>query len=105
VRSRYLAAGAALWAAAYCFCYVAVIHSQGPDSSVAWWYVGIVLVAAAALSAGAAGVAHTVALTAGFALLVGATLLGLLSIGILLLPAVVAAGVAMVGDRREAAPA
>jgi hypothetical protein len=104
VRSRYLAAGAALWSAAYCCGYVAVIHAQG-DGPVAWWYLGLVLFAAAALSAYALGAVHKVAPVVGFVILVGATLLGLLTIGVFLLPAVVAAGAAMSGDRPAAAPA
>jgi len=104
VRSRYLAAGAAVWATAYCCGYVAVIHAQG-DGPVAWWYLGLVLFAAAALSAFALGAVHRVAAIVGFVVLVGAALLGLLSIGVFLLPAVVAAGAAMAGDRPAPAPA
>ena len=104
MRSRWLAAGAALWAIAYCLGYLAVIHSQG-DGSVAWWYVGVVLFAAAALSADAAGLLHRAASIVGFVVLLGAALLGLLTIGVFLIPAVIAAGAAMAGDRPAPAPA
>jgi hypothetical protein len=92
--SRYLAAGAALWAAAYSGGYVAVIHNQG-DGSVAWWYLGLVLFGAAALFAHAAGVASRTASIVGFVVLFCSALLGAVTIGVFLLPAVAAAGFAM----------
>lgn len=102
--SRILAAGAALWALAYVGGYLAVINEQGEESPV-WWYVGLVLLGAAAMSARAAGVGNKSASIAGLVLLGCAALLGLLSIGIFLLPAVVAAGIATAGHGRSRAPA
>ena len=104
MRSRYLAAGAALWAAAYSGGYAAVIHDQG-DGSVAWWYLGLVLLAAAVLAAYAVGLAGRTALLVGFVVLVCAAVLALLSIGVFLLPAVAVAGIAMAGARPASAPA
>jgi hypothetical protein len=99
---RYLAGGAAVWAAVYCSGYVAVIHNQD-DGSVAWWY--LVLVAAAALCAYAAGLAHRSAAIVGLVLLVCAALLAALSIGVFLLPAVAAAGFAVALAGPASAPA
>jgi hypothetical protein len=101
---RYLAGGAALWAVVYSGGYVAVIHNQD-DGSVAWWYLGLVLVAAAALLAFAAGLANRSAAIIGLVLLVCAALLALLSIGVFLLPAVAAAGVAVALAGPASAPA
>ena len=103
VRHRYLAAGAALWAAAYACGYVAVIRDQG-DAPVAWWYVGLVLLAAVALSASAAGIERRATAITGFVMLVIAALLGALSIGIFMLPGALAAGFAVSRDQRAQAP-
>jgi hypothetical protein len=98
MRSRYLAGAAAVWAVGYAAVYVAVIRSQD-DGSVAWWYFGLVLVTAVALATYAAGRARA-ALVTGLALGAIAALLGLLSIGILLVPAVAAAAAALATARR-----
>ena len=101
---RYLAGGAAVWAAVYCSGYVAVIHNQD-DGSVAWWYLGLVLVAAAALCAHAIGLAHRSAAIVGLVLLVCAAVLAALSVGVFLLPAVAAAGFAVARGGPAPAPA
>jgi hypothetical protein len=81
-----------------------VIRAQG-DSAVAWWYLGLVLLAAAALCAYATGVVTKPAAIVGLVILVCSALLGLMSIGVFLLPAVVAAALAVAGDRPVAARA
>ncbi len=96
--SRYLAAGAAIWAAVYACGCVALVHQQG-DSSAASWYVVLVLGGAAAMLASVAGDWGRLALIVGLVLLVFAALTAASSIGLFLLPAVGAAGVAIVGDR------
>jgi glycerol uptake facilitator-like aquaporin len=99
MRSRYLAAGAAAWVIAFSVLYVVIIRSQD-DGSVAWWFVGLLVVAAAALASYAGGIALKPALVVGLLLCSVATLLGLLSIGILMVPAVAAAAAALATDRR-----
>jgi hypothetical protein len=99
MRSRYLAGAAAVWAVGYAAVYVAVIRSQD-DGSVAWWYLGLVLVTAVTLATYAAGRASRAVLVTGLALGGIAALLGLLSIGILLVPAVAAAAAALGTARR-----
>ena len=98
MRSRYLAAGAAIWAAVYGCGYTALIYQQ-VDSSVAWWYVALVAGGVAALVASAAGNLSRSAVILGAVLLASAALLAAASIGMFLLPAVVGAGVAIAGDR------
>jgi hypothetical protein len=77
------------WVAAYAGTYVAVIRGQG--SSPAWWYLAVLAVGAAPLALAAAGRWSRPALTAGAVLLALAALAGVLSVGLLLLPGVVAA--------------
>ena len=103
MRHRYLAAGAALWAAAYACGYVALINDQG-DTSVAWWYLGLVLLAAVALSASAVGIERRTTAITGFVMLVIAALLASMSIGVFLFPGVLAAGFALSRDPRAQAP-
>jgi hypothetical protein len=91
--SRVLAMGASLWAAAYAVAYVLVIRSQ--DDSPAGWYLGLVVAASILLAAAGLGAAPRTAAAIGLGLLTVCALLGLLSIGVFLLPAVVAAAVAV----------
>jgi hypothetical protein len=104
VKSKPAATGAAIWALAYAAGYVILIHQQG-DSSVAWWYVALVVAAAAALVASVVGARSRARSILGAALLALAMLLGLASIGLLLLPAVATAGVAIATNRTEKSPA
>lgn len=99
MRSRYLAIGAAVWAAGYAGLYVVVVSKQ--DNSPAWWYLAL-------LAAGAGSVAVAVirrwprpTLIFGAACIALAALVGVLSIGMLLVPAVVAAAVAAAGTSRR----
>ena len=94
VKSRYLAGAAALWAFAYVCGYVALIHRQN-DSPVAWWYVALVAAGVVALGGVAAATWGRPGLVVGVAALAVASLLGVLTIGLLLIPAVVATVIAI----------
>jgi hypothetical protein len=97
MRARFLAITAAVWTAANAGIYLLVISAQG--NSPAWWYLGV-LGAAVLLFILAAGRLWPVPLLiAGAILLTGAALAGVLSIGLLLLPGVLAA-VAALGPTR-----
>jgi hypothetical protein len=89
VVSRWLAGGAVAWIAGFAVVYLALIHSQG--SAPAWWLIGVLVAAAIPLVLAAAARPVRPALFAATLLLAGATLLGLLSVGLLLVPAVAAA--------------
>lgn len=89
MRARYLAIGAAVWAAGYAAIYVAIVRGQG--NSPAWWYVALLGAGVALLVLSSAGRWPRPTLISGTVLLALAVLAGLLSIGILLLPGVVAA--------------
>ena len=95
VRSRYLAIGAAVWAAGYAGLYVVVISEQG--NSPAWWYVALLAAGAGSLAVAATRRWPRPALLFGAACMALAALAGVLSIGMLLVPAVVAAAVAAAG--------
>jgi hypothetical protein len=95
VRSRYLAIGAAVWAAGYAGLYVVVISKQG--NSPAWWYLTLLAAGAGSLAVAATRPWPRPALIFGAACLALAALAGVLSIGMLLVPAVVAAAVAAAG--------
>jgi len=77
------------WVAAYAGTYVAVIRGQG--NSPAWWYLAVLAVGVVPLALAAAGRWSRPALTAGAVLLGLAALAGVLSVGLLLVPGVVAA--------------
>jgi hypothetical protein len=94
VRSRYLAIAAAVWAAGYAGVYVVVVSNQG--NSPAWWYVALLAAGAGSLAVAAAGRWPRPALFFGAACLALAALAGILSIGMLLIPALVAATIAAV---------
>jgi len=93
MRSRYLILGAAAWAAGYTGSYIALIHQQG-NSSPAWWYVALLAAGAGSLALAATGRRPRPLLILGVACLALAALAGVLSIGLLLVPGVVAAAIA-----------
>lgn len=82
-----LAAGAALWTAAYAVVYILVAQHQD-DADVAWWYVAVLAVCALAAVVAPFIPARLALLIAVGAVLTGCVLLGLLSVGLLLIPAV-----------------
>lgn len=77
------------WITGFTVVYLVLIHSQG--SGPAWWLLAVLLAAVIPLVLAAAARPVRPALFAATLLLAGATLLGLLSIGLLLVPAVAAA--------------
>ena len=89
VVSRWLAGAAVAWIAGFTALYLALIRSQG--NTPAWWLIAVLVAAAIPLGLAAAARPVRLALFAATLLLAGATLLGLLSIGLLLVPAVAAA--------------
>jgi uncharacterized membrane protein len=101
MRARFLATGAAVWTAANAGIYLLVVSAQG--NTPAWWYLAV-LGASALLFALAAGRLWPVPLLiTGAILLTGAALAGVLSIGVLLVPGVLAA-VAALGPTRRPQP-
>ena len=101
MRARFLATGAAVWTAAIAGIYLLVISAQG--NTPAWWYLAV-LGASVLLFALAAGRLWRVPLLiTGAILLTGAALAGVLSIGMLLVPGVLAA-VAALGPTRRPRP-
>ena len=94
MRFRYLAGMAAVWAFAYACGYVALIHRQ-EASSVAWWYVALITGGVVALGGVAARRWGRAGLVLGLAFLFVAALLGAMTIGMFLIPAVVTAIVAI----------
>jgi hypothetical protein len=85
VTSRWLAAGAAVWIAGFAAIYLLILHSQG--NPPAWWLIAVLAAGAIPLILAAAGRSFRPALLAAAVLLACAALLGLLSIGLLLVPA------------------
>jgi cytochrome bd-type quinol oxidase subunit 2 len=104
VLPRVLAAAAAAWSVLYLGAYLWLITSQG--GAVAWWYVALLVVATLSLAVAAIAAFSAwqrAALTVGFAASALAMFVALLSIGVLLAPAVVATAVALiVRGRRQA---
>jgi hypothetical protein len=92
MRSRWLVIGAAVWTAGYGVVYLAVLGAQGQDP--VWWYVAMLAVGTGSLLFAFAGLRPRPLLIVAAALLALAALAGVLSIGMLLVPAVVAATVA-----------
>ncbi len=84
--TRWLAAIATIWAGGYVAGYLALVHHDG--NSPAWWYVGLIAVAMVVSIAVAVGWLSRPALIAGASAFGVAAVLGLLTIGILLLPAI-----------------
>jgi hypothetical protein len=99
MRIRWLVIGAAVWTAGYGGVYLAVIAAQG--SAPAWWYVALLAVGAGLLVVASAGRKPRPILIVAAALLGLAALAGVLSIGMLLVPAVLAAAVAAGGASRR----
>jgi len=95
VRSRFLAVGAAVWAAGYAGIYIAVITRQG--NSPAWWYLALLAAGTGTLAVAVTWRWPRPALIFGAACLALAALAGVLSIGMLLVPAAVAATAAAAG--------
>jgi peptidoglycan/LPS O-acetylase OafA/YrhL len=94
VWTRWLALAATIWTGAYLVVYLALVRHDG--NPPAWWYVGLVAVGMVASVAVVAGWLSRLALAASAAVLALAALLGLLSIGIFLLPSVMCVSVAAV---------
>ncbi|WP_213455475.1 hypothetical protein [Rhizomonospora bruguierae] len=84
--TRLLALTATIWAGAYLVGYLVLVSQDG--GSPAWWYAGLIVIGLAPLVAVLAGRLSRPALAASAILLGLAALLGLLSIGIFLLPAI-----------------
>ena len=99
MRSRYLAIGAAVWAAGYAAVYAAVVTRQG--NSPAWWYLALLAAGAGSLAVAATRRWPRPVLIFAAACLALAALAGVLSIGMLLVPAVVAAAVAAAGTSQR----
>src|SRR5215471_11703424 len=100
-RRRILAAAAAVWVAGYLVVYLVIIGWQG-DGPPAWWYVGLLVLVMGLLAGAAIGNPGRGVLVGTVVLLGFATLIAMLSIGILLIPAV-AAAVAAAAFSRPAA--
>jgi cytochrome bd-type quinol oxidase subunit 2 len=104
VLPRVLAAAAAAWSLLYLVAYLWVINGQ--DGAIAWWYVALLVLAALSLAVAAVAAFSAwqrAALTVGFSTSALAMLVGLLSIGTLLAPTVVATAIALVvRGRRQA---
>lgn len=97
MRARFLAIGAAVWTAANAGIYFVVVSAQG--NTPAWWYVAV-LGASTLLFALAAGrLWPAPLLITGAVLVTSAALTGVMSIGMLLVPGVLAA-VAALGPTR-----
>ena len=89
---RVLLWASAAWTLGYAAVYVAVV--EGQDGGPAIWYL-VLLILAAVLLAGAALRQIRVAHVAALVVLLACTAIGLLSVGLLLLPAAVASAVAL----------
>jgi cytochrome bd-type quinol oxidase subunit 2 len=104
VLPRVLAAAAGAWTLGYLVFYLWLIRSQ--DGAVAWWYVAllaVVVLSLAVAAVAALGAWQRPALTVGFTTSTLAMFVGLLSIGVLLAPTVVATAIALVvRGRRQA---
>src|SRR5215470_12017176 len=97
MRARILAIGAAVWTAANAGIYLLVISAQG--NSPAWWYLAILGASTLFFVLAAARMWPAPMLITGAVLLTAAALIGVLSIGLLLVPGVLAA-VAALGPTR-----
>ena len=97
MRARILAIAAAVWTAANAGIYLLVISAQG--NSPAWWYLAILGISALLFALAACRLWPVPMLITGAVLLTAAALAGVLSIGLLLVPGVLAA-VAALGPTR-----
>src|SRR5687768_15522072 len=105
-RRQHLLLGAVVWVAGYLAAYLVIMYRQG-DSSPAWWYVALLAVAAGMLALVVAGRLGRGSLLAAIAVLGFATVIGLLSIGVFLVPALIAAVLAVsmpAATRRRGGP-
>lgn len=91
MRPRPLLLGTGSWALAYAATYVLIIKNHS-DSGPAWWYLVLILLGAGLCLAAAAGRRRATSVAA-LVLLSVAARLGILSVGLLLLPAL--AGIAV----------
>jgi hypothetical protein len=82
---------------AYLVVYLWVIESQ--DGAVAWWYLVLIVFAALNFALAALGIWTRAAVMAGLVTSTFALIVALLSLGALLVPAVVAAAIALVITR------
>jgi hypothetical protein len=98
MRARILAIGAAVWTAANAGIYLLVISAQG--NSPAWWYLAILGTSALLFALAACRLWPVPMLITGAVLLTGAALVAVLSIGLLLVPGVLAAIAALGPTRR-----
>jgi hypothetical protein len=94
VLPRVLAAAATAWSAVYVVVYLWVIDAQ--EGAIAWWYVVLIVVTALSFALAALDAWARPALTVGLVTSALAMLVGLLSLGALLAPTVVAALIAVV---------
>ncbi|MFL6098960.1 MAG: hypothetical protein ACJ71T_03285 [Actinomycetales bacterium] len=103
-KTRIYSLAAAAWAGFYVVLYVLTVRRQGNDP--AWWYVTLVCAPLAlSVAAGVEGATPRAgkALLVALVLFVFSALLGVASIGLLLVPSVVAAAVAAGAIGREPA--
>ena len=97
---RVLVAVATAWTAFYLVIYLGLIAQQG--GPIAAWYVGVLIAAVVCLGL---GIKSRLALLAGLVIDVAAALPAALTIGVLLVPAIVAAAIALVPGKRVAGQA
>lgn len=86
---RVLAAAATASSVIYLVAYLWVIDAQ--NGAIAWWYVVLMVLAALSFAVAAPGTLARAALTVGLVTSALATLVALLSLGVLFAPTVVAA--------------
>jgi hypothetical protein len=84
--SRWLALAATTWTGAYVVAYLVLVRHDG--NSPAWWYVVLLAISVVPLIAAVAGRLSRPGLFASAVVQALAALLGLLSIGVFLLPSV-----------------
>ena len=101
MRARFLATGAAVWTAANAGIYYLVISAQG--NTPAWWYLAVLGVSTLLFILAAGRLWPVPLLITGAILLTGAALAGVLSIGMLLVPGLLAAVAALGPTRRPQA--
>jgi hypothetical protein len=102
MRAPHLGFAAAAWTAAFVVAYLLIIRSQA--GTPAWWYIALLAVAAGLLLAPLRGRAAKPTLI-GAAIVLGlCSMIGILSIGIFLVPAVIAATFAAAATATPALP-
>jgi hypothetical protein len=93
MRARVLVIGAAVWTVANAGIYLLVMHAQG--NSPEWWYLAVLGASAVMFALAAGRLWPMPLLITGAVLLTAAALAGVLSIGLLLLPGIMAAVAAL----------